>query len=79
MATVMAAATLSAGAVVSAAPASAATIPESYAGSTHARCVGATAAGLGYEAAQGNKVKILYYCKKVTGVGYVTRVDITLR
>lgn len=58
--------------------ASAATIYGSYRGSTTSQCAAATAAGLGYEAAQGSKVTIISYCRYTTGVGYVTKVRITI-
>lgn len=71
-------ATIFLGTASQATSASAATFYGSYHGSTPAKCAAATAAGLGYEAAQGSKVTIISYCRYTTGVGYVTKVRVTI-
>ncbi|MBB2987385.1 hypothetical protein [Terracoccus luteus] len=79
MGTALAVATLvSGGAVAAAGPASAGVIYGSWTGSTKSRCAAATAAGLGYEAAQGSQVSIISYCRFTHGVGYVTKVRIVI-
>lgn len=69
-------ATVSTGAVLAASPAMAAIIPGAWTGDTLKQCAAATAANRGMHLARGEKVVIRYYCKKVHGVGYVTRADI---